>query len=235
MSESHSVYDWMTVREMGEYQSSFYPRWNSRVFDGVIDHFRLDRATKAGRLSRGERAGLSLAITLAPEPELLILDDPALGLDPVARRALLESMIHSTRNTDRTILFSSHLLDDVERTADYVAILDRSVLRACCPVETFRSSVRQFVLRFEAPMRPPDPLPDLRGLLQARRTTAELRLTIVRPDAHTSRTLQQLGASSIEDVPVSFDEAVIGYLSERGEQSGFLDRIDESTVPGGVR
>lgn len=158
-----------------------------------------------------------------------------LGLDPVARRAFLESMIHSTRDTDRTILFSSHLLDDVERTADYVAILDRSVLRACCPVETFRSSVRQFVLRYDAPMRAPDPLPDLRGLLQARRTTAELRLTIVRPDAHTSRTLQQLGASSIEDVPVSFDEAVIGYLSERGEQSGFLDRIDESTVPGGVR
>ena len=66
MSESHSVYNWMTVREMGEYQSSFYPRWNSGVFEGIIDHFRLDRSTKAGHLSRGERAGLSLAITLAP-------------------------------------------------------------------------------------------------------------------------------------------------------------------------
>jgi ABC-2 type transport system ATP-binding protein len=144
-------------------------------------------------------------------------------------------MIHATRDKDRTIFFSSHLLDDVERTADYIAILDRSVLRACCPIETFRSSIRQFVLHYDAPVRPPDRLPDLRGLLQARRTTAELRLTIVRPDGHTRRHLRELGASSIEDVPVSFDEAVIGYIGERGEQYGFLDGIDESAVPGGVR
>jgi len=93
MSESHSLYKWWTVRECGEYQSRFYPRWNNRIFQAVTDHFHLNPKAKAGDLSRGERAGLSLAITLAPEPELLILDDPALGLDPVARRSLLESMI----------------------------------------------------------------------------------------------------------------------------------------------
>jgi ABC-type glutathione transport system ATPase component len=74
MSESHSLYDWMTVRDMGDYQSRFYPRWNQRMFEAVIGHFRLDARARASRLSRGERAGLSLAITLAPEPELLILD-----------------------------------------------------------------------------------------------------------------------------------------------------------------
>lgn len=222
MSESHSVYRWMTVRAMGEYQSRFYPRWNARIFDGVIDHFQIGRATKARHLSRGERAGLSLAITLAPEPELLVLDDPAIGLDPVARRALLESMIYATRDTDRTIFFFSHLLEDVERTADYIAILDRSVLRACCPVETFRSSIRQFVLHYDVPAHPPEPLPNMRGLLHARRSTSELRVTMVRPDDDTRRELQQLGASSIEEVPVSFEEAVVGYLGQRGEQGGFL-------------
>jgi ABC-2 type transport system ATP-binding protein len=222
MSESHSLYKWWTVRECGEYQSRFYPRWNDKIFKAVTDHFHLNPKAKAGDLSRGERAGLSLAITLAPEPELLILDDPALGLDPVARRSLLESMIYVTRGADRTIFFSSHLLEDVERVADYIAILDRSVLRACCSIETFRSSVRQFVLFYDAATTPPS-LPKLKGMLHARRSLGELRLTIASPDENTQQTLHSLGASSVEEVPVSFNDAMIGYLGDRGEQGFFLE------------
>jgi ABC-2 type transport system ATP-binding protein len=214
ISESHSLHDWMTVRQLGAYQSQFYPSWSSRVFDSVTAHFRLDPKAIAKRLSRGERAGLALAITLAPEPELLILDDPAIGLDPVARRALLESMLAVTRASDRTIFFSSHLLDDVERVADYVAFLDRSVLRACCSVDAFRSSVAQFLLRF-APGAAPASLPVIRGLLNVRRGDAELRLTIALPDDATEAALDSLGASSIEQVPLGFAEASIGYLGDR--------------------
>jgi ABC-2 type transport system ATP-binding protein len=233
MSESHSLYDWFTVRECGEYQSRYYPRWNERIFKAIVEHFRLDARTRTGHLSRGERAGLSLAITLAPEPELLILDDPALGLDPVARRSLLESMIYVTRGSDRTIFFSSHLLEDVERVADYIAILDRSVLRACCPIDTFRSSVRQFVLHYAGRAAPPAQLPLLKGLLRAKRSMGELRLTVAVADAAIMRTLQSLGAASIEELPVSLNEAVIGYLGNRGEQSFFLEDTTElETVRG---
>ena len=221
MSESHSLYNWWTVRECGEYQSRFYPRWNNQIFKAITDHFHLNPKTKAGDLSRGERAGLSLAITLAPEPELLILDDPALGLDPVARRSLLESMIYVTRGADRTIFFSSHLLEDVERVADYIAILDRSVLRACCSIETFRSSVRQFVLTCD--VATPPSLPALKGLLHARRSMGELRLTIASPAESTLQVLRELGAATTEEVPVSFTDAMIGYLGDRGEQSFFLE------------
>ena len=223
MSESHSLYRWMTVRETGEYQSRFYPRWNERIFQAIAGHFRLDPRAKAGRLSRGERAGLSLAITLAPEPELLILDDPALGLDPVARHALLESMIYVTRSADRTIFFTSHSLEDVERVADYIAILDRSVLRACCSTETFRSSIRQFVLYYSGTAAPPHEIRPLRGLLHARRSTGELRLTIAAPDASTEEALEKLDAASIEEVPVSFNDAMIGYLGDRGSHSFLLE------------
>jgi len=80
-------------------------------------------------------------MVLAPEPELLILDDPAIGLDPVARKSLLESMVYATRKADRTIIFSSHLLADIERIADHIAVLDYSVLRAECSLDTFRSCV----------------------------------------------------------------------------------------------
>jgi ABC-2 type transport system ATP-binding protein len=224
MSESHSLYDWMTVRQCGAYQSRFYPKWNQRVFDSIVGHFHLDGSARAGKLSRGERAGLSLAITLAPEPELLILDDPAIGLDPVARRSLLESMIYVTRGGDRTIFFSSHLLDDVERVADHIAILDRSTLRASCSVDAFSTGVRQFILRYDSGA-PPQTLPALRGLLRVVRAERELRLTVAIPDDATQRELRSFGAASVEETPVSFNEAMVGYIGDRGEQGFFLDGL----------
>lgn len=227
MSESHSVYPWMRVRECGAFQSRFYPKWNERIFLAVIDHFRLDPKAKAADLSRGERAGLSLALTLAPEPELLVLDDPAIGLDPAARRALLESMIYVTRRSDRTILFSSHLLSDVERVADYVGVLDRSVLRVSCPVDVLRERVRQFVLAF--PGQAP-PLPAIRGMLHARRSLGELRVTVANPDDDTRRELAELATAGgatgpVAEVPVSLEEALIGYLGDRGERHFFLEDL----------
>ena len=214
MSESHAIYEWMTVRQLGDYQARFYPRWNQKIFDSVVGHFRLDPRATGGSLSRGERAGLSLAITLAPEPELLILDDPALGLDPVARRSLLESMLYVTRGGGRTIFFSSHLLDDVERVADHIAILDRSVLRALCSVDGFRASVAQYHLLF-ANNTAPDRLPPIRGLLHTRRAANELWVTVARPDDETQRVLRSMNASFIDEVPLNFADALTGYLGER--------------------
>lgn len=241
MSESHAIYRWMKVKECAAFQSRFYPRWNGRIFDAVIDHFRLSRNARAADLSRGERAGLSLALTLAPEPELLILDDPAIGLDPAARRSLLESMVYVTRRSDRTILFSSHLLSDVERVADYIGVLDRSVLRVSCPVDVFRDRVRQFVIRFtgQAP-----PLPAIPGLLHARRSLRELRLTVANPDETSRKAIDALAAQggaaagAVTETPVNLEEALIGYLGERGEKHFFLEDstdLELALAPGDER
>src|SRR2546423_10173274 len=166
LAEGHPVHGWMRVAEAGKYQARLYPKWNEKLFRAILDHFRVDPKTRAKNMSRGERAGLCLALALAPEPDLLMLDDPAIGLDPVARRSLMESLVYATRKSDRTILFSSHLLSDIERMADHIAVLDYSVLRAQCSVETFRSCVQQFVLRF-AGGDAPSPPAGLRGLLSA--------------------------------------------------------------------
>ncbi|HEY4129090.1 MAG TPA: ABC transporter ATP-binding protein [Gemmatimonadaceae bacterium] len=238
MSESHALYDWMTVKQSGEFASKFYAKWNQRVFDTIVGHFGLGARAKAGHLSRGERAGLSLALTLAPEPELLVLDDPAIGLDPVARRSLLESMVFVTRGAERTIFFSSHLLDDVERVADHVAILDRSVLRACASTETLRASVRQFVLRFESPDATPREVSTVRGLLSMRRSGSQLTLVIAKPDEATLAQLRAIGASSIDDGDASFSDAITGYLGARGDDWSFLERATagatNATTSGGA-
>lgn len=219
LAEGHQVYGWMRVRECARFQSRFYEHWNEDLFNSVIEYFRLDPKARAKHLSRGERAGLCLALTLAPEPELLILDDPALGLDPVARRALLESMIYVTRAADRTIFFSTHLLADIERVADRIAILDGGQLRACCTLDTFRQRVRRFVLRF--PGKPPT-LPPIPGLLHSFHADGEVALTIANFTDELRPQLDALGATRVEDVPLNLEDAITSYLGERGERRLFL-------------
>ena len=225
LTEDHQVYGWMTVRQAGEFQARFYSTWSEKVFRGVVGHFRLEPKALVKSLSRGERAGLCLALTLAPEPELLILDDPAMGLDPVARRSLVESMIYLTRRADRTIFFSTHHLSDVERVADSIAVLDRSVLRAACPLEAFQSEVRQVRLRFAGT---PPPLPELPGLLQALRSENELRLTFVHYNGSTETALRALAPAQLELVPLSLEDAFISYLGDRGEKSFILSETEAS-------
>jgi len=225
MPEGHPVYGWMKAREAGRFQSSFYPNWNNDLFNAVLDHFRITPNTKAKHLSRGMRAGLCLALTLAPQPELLILDDPALGLDPVARHSFLESMVYVTRENNCTIFFSSHLLSDVERVADRIAVLDHSVLRACCSVETFRNQVRQVLLRFEGDPPAPPSLPGIPGVLHSVRLGNELKLTLVNANGEVDEAMKKVGAASIESVPLGLEEAFLAYLGDRGEQTSFFDQV----------
>ncbi len=218
LPEGHHVYGWMTVRECGRFQASFFPKWNQDIFETVITHFRLTPKMKGGQLSRGQRAGLCLAMTLAPEPELLVLDDPALGLDPVARRSLLQSMLHVTRQPNRTILFSSHLLSDVERVADRIVVLDGGVLRADCTVETFRDRLRHYVLKFKGT---PPSTPGIPGLLESFRTDHELALTVANASAETEALLAALGPESLEPVEMTLEDAFVSYVGERGEKTFF--------------
>lgn len=217
MAEGHPVYPWMRVAQYAAFQQGFYSRWNQETFAAVIDYFAIDPRTKAGHLSHGQRAGLHLATTLAIEPELLVLDDPATGLDPAARRSLLEAIICFTRNQERTIFFSTHLLDDVERVADHVAVLDYSVLRACCTVETFRERVRQISAQF--PNQSPDEVPPIPGLLRVTRSGNTLNLIVANHMGRAEHVLELAGAESVDDQPLSLEDVLTAYVGRQGKKS----------------
>lgn len=216
LAEGHPIYGWMRVKDAQAFQSRLYPSWNDDLFHSVLKFFRVDAKTRARNMSRGERAGLCLAMTLAPEPDLLVLDDPAIGLDPVARRSLLESMVYATRKSDRTIIFSSHLLADIERMADHIAVLDYSVLRAQCSLEMFRSCVQQFNLTFASG---PPTIPPIRGLIQCVPRGNQLRLMLVNVTQETRGLLQQLGPTKIEEAQVTLEDAFISYLGGSPENA----------------
>jgi ABC-2 type transport system ATP-binding protein len=130
-------------------------KWDQGFFDQMTDAFRLPMERKVRDLSTGMRAQLNLALSLAVDPELLILDDPTLGLDTVARRQFLELAIDLIQRQGRTILFSSHMLGDVERIADRIGILLAGRLAVDCSLEELRHRIRKIRLVFADPV-PPD-------------------------------------------------------------------------------
>ncbi len=213
IAEGHPLYNWMTIDEAIRFTRSFYSRWNQTLLDQILDHFSLPRRQKLRRLSNGERAQVSLALAVAPEPELLILDDPTLGLDTVVRRDFLESLIQIIQRKGRTILFSSHILGDVERVADRIGILDRGVLRVDCPTDHFRESVKKLVLDFPGPA--PDSI-DCPGLVNFWNLGSQLELVLIGYDDEQREAVEALGPRNIEIVDLNLEEAFIEYT--RGER-----------------
>jgi ABC-2 type transport system ATP-binding protein len=213
VAEGHPLYSWMTIQQLAEHQSAFYATWNSAIYHSIIDHFQLSETARAGSLSRGQRAGVALALALAPEPELLVLDDPSLGLDPVARRAILEVIINVCGGGNHTVFLSTHELQDVERIADRVLVLDQSVLVADAEKDHFLSHVQEFVLERhnDEPLRP-----KIAGLVSSRREGKLLRLIVANPDETTHRAIAAAGGVPVEQRDVSLEDAVIAYLARRG-------------------
>jgi ABC-2 type transport system ATP-binding protein len=208
LAEGHPLYRWMSIEQAVRFARSFYPRWNDILLEQILDHFGLALKARIRRLSSGERAQVSLALAVASNPELLILDDPTLGLDTVVRRDFLESLIQIIQRQGRTILFSSHILGDVERVADRIGILIDGVLRVDCPTEHFKESLRKVVLEF--PGNPPA-FPACQGLVSSRQVGRKLEVIIVGYGEDHRRMAESLNPRSMEVIELNLEDAFIEY------------------------
>ena len=121
--ELHFMYRWMTIREILEFVSPLYVHWDAGLAKDLVDKFELPMRKRISSLSKGMTAKLGLLLALAHHPDLLILDEPTSGLDPIVREDFLESVLQNHTSSNRTVLFSSHHVDDVERVADEVGIM----------------------------------------------------------------------------------------------------------------
>ena len=139
--ESHPLPGWMAVGALAAMQRRLHPRWSEPTFREVAGLFRLPAERRVAQLSRGERAGLALALAVAPAPELLLLDEPTLGLDVVASRAFLESLLFAGERELGTIVYSSHRLAEVERLADRLIVLDRGAVVAVAAPDELRARI----------------------------------------------------------------------------------------------
>jgi len=220
VTEGHRLFNWMTINELEQFQRAFFPgQWDDQLFADMIEYFSLPKNKKIKHFSNGQRAQVSLALTLAPNPELLVMDDPTLGLDAAIRRQFLEGMIELIMRRNRTVFFSSHILGDVERVADIIVVIDQGILRANCSLERFRAAVKKVIFSFKdsAP-----PKVDIDGLLNCKRSKGELELTLVGiDDEKIAEWAQSAGAEKYRIVKMNLEDQFIEFTASSGRRRLF--------------
>ena len=149
LSEEPDLPGWMRVRELLRYVQAFYPAWDERYAEQLREQFSLDSNARVRALSKGQRARVGLIAALAYRPALLVLDEPSSGLDPIVRRDILTAIIRTIADEGRTVLFSSHLLSEVERVSDRIAMLKSGRLVFSGDLADIKQSYHRVTLRFD--------------------------------------------------------------------------------------
>lgn len=211
VNEEHTLPNWLRVAQVMAMQKRQYPRWNQQAFDDVIGHYHVLPEQKIGQLSRGERAGCNLALALAQSPELLVLDEPTLGLDVVAKRAFLESLLYRNAAEDCTVIYCSHQMEEIERVADNLVILERGRLMHMSAPEDFTARVSHWIS--DIPFKGPDPA-SVPGLLERQLIDGLQHYLVLDQDAGFEQFLRGNGARNVQSMPVSLDRAVNAFLAK---------------------
>lgn len=155
LSEIRDLPEWMKIGELMSYTKAFFPSWDDAFAEELREMFELPPDQKVKTLSRGQRARAGLIAAIAHRPQLLLLDEPSSGLDPVVRRDILSAIIRTVADEGRTVLFSSHLLDEVQRVSDHVAMLHLGKMMLTSPMDDVLTSHYRLTVRFEQPLDSP--------------------------------------------------------------------------------
>jgi ABC-2 type transport system ATP-binding protein len=148
LSEERELPEWMRIDELMAYTRAFHPTWDASYARELIETFGLDPSKTIKELSKGMRAQAGLVAAVAHRPELLILDEPSAGLDPVVRRDILDAIVRTVADDGRTVIFSSHLLEEVERMSDHVTMLHGGRVTLSGALDDVRHGYQRSRVRF---------------------------------------------------------------------------------------
>jgi ABC-2 type transport system ATP-binding protein len=148
LSEERELPEWMRIDELMAYTQAFHPTWDASYARELIETFGLDSAKTIKELSKGMRAQAGLVAAVAHRPELLILDEPSSGLDAVVRRDILDAIVRTVADDGRTVIFSSHLLEEVERMSDHVTMLHGGRVTLSGALDEVRHGYQRSRVRF---------------------------------------------------------------------------------------
>ncbi len=221
--DAPKLYEWMKVSEIAWFAGGFYPQGYVAEFERLAAEFELPMDVKIKTLSKGGKAKVALALAMSHRPELLVLDEPTSGLDTLVRRKFLESMV-DVASEGRTVFLSSHQIPEVERVADYVAIMNEGKIRVCEKLDVLKAEIEQWVVTLENPNQK---LPPCGAFLLTHEGIGQRRqqLTVRSPDPNTLWALRDMqGVLQVDVHTPSLEEIFIAYL-----KSGKTDRLQDQT------
>jgi ABC-2 type transport system ATP-binding protein len=206
LSEEPELPGWMRVHELIRYVSAFYPRWDHAYAEQLRQGFALDPMAKVKTLSKGQRARAGLLVALAYRPPLLLLDEPSSGLDPIVRRDILGAIVRTIAEEGRTVIFSSHLLTEVERVSDRVAMIRNGRIEFCDSIERLKESHARLTLQFDSPRSAP---PILNGALTWDGSGREWTAVCAGRRDDLAMQARTIGAQIVDESQLSLDEIFI--------------------------
>jgi len=202
VAQDTPTYAGLSIADHLRFGADTNPRWDQPAAEERIAHLGLDPAQKAGRLSGGQRAQLSLTLAIAKRPELLILDEPVASLDPMARREFLKGLMSFTAEHNASVILSSHLVSDLERVCDYLIVLVASRVRVAGDVDDLVAGH----FRLTGARRDLDDLPD--GVAVIEQSHVERQSTLV------VRAGVPLDAMSFTVEQLTLEDLVLAYMSQ---------------------
>jgi ABC-2 type transport system ATP-binding protein len=212
VAEDKRLYDYMSVGQIIHFTRSFFPRWNHALEGRLLEQFELPRERKIRQLSKGMRTKLALLLGFARGCELLILDEPTEGLDPVAIEDVLQIVV-SLAAQGTTIFFSSHQIAEVEQVADHVLMIDRGKLVLDAPMDQIKEQYRHIQAVFADPIEERDlRLPGIERARVEGRTVSFMASHNV--DSIVEH-VRMLHAGSIDVLPISLKEIFLEKVKAR--------------------
>lgn len=218
LAEGELPFPHAKVRDLIDIIARLHPRWDASLSDELLDRFRIARTARVHTLSSGQHRALGLLLALCPRPDLLLLDEPAANLDPVLRRRFLKEVLDLVAEPGRTVLFSSHILSDVERVADRVAIIEQGRVLLHRPLDELKEEVRRIRLRFPGGAPGDFQFP---AALRIQRTASEILLTV---DRYTDEMRARLAEETGADI----------HIQTLGLEDLFLDLVGDDDLWGAV-
>jgi len=213
VAEDQVMFGWMRVKELLAFIAPFYPTWDAAWAAELVNRFELPLATRVKHLSKGQGVRVALLLALAHRPELVILDDPTLGLDPIMRKEFLRDLVSYLQGEKVSVFFSSHLLYEVEPVADSVVILDHGRIIRQAETEDLRANVKRIL----APADAEEILRGLPGLLDI--TRAGRQVTAVVETIAAARTVLAAANVTYQEIDLNLDEIFEAYVIGRKETS----------------
>ena len=219
-------HDDTTAEELGAFVSRWYPSWNPERYGDLVRRFEIDPGRRFDKLSKGMQRRLAFAVAVACEPELLLLDEPTDGVDPFARRTMMEEIVRHVEAGDRTVVFATHNVDEVRRIADYVALLHGGRFLGFHEKDALLERWKALWVE-----RPPDPEASLPGLVSVEGTTPA-RLVTNSPE-ETRTALEDRGAKVLRTTALDLAE-ILSHLAEEATEYPSRTMRNSSRAANGV-
>ena len=206
------AHSWLTCGQLIRHVAAHYPAWDQAYTAQLVEIFGVRPERKTATLSKGESRRLQFVLALAHRPPLLLLDEPADGLDPVVRNRTLAHLAEHLADTPTTVIISTHHVHEVESLADHVGVLDAGRLVAQLSRDDLRRTVRRY--RVEVPEGWEAPLELRTPTLRRSRGGREMQWTLIGEEHDVTARLTAAGATVRDVTPLALEEAVLAFLSE---------------------